>query len=78
MNGFHPPPHHHPLSTGSNPPISSHSSCMHALPPCSSSLSVSLSPFSSPFSEAGDMQALANLNAFAKQYLRLHASQCWF
>lgn len=46
---------------------------------CASSLlTVALSPFPSPFSEAGDMQALANLNTVAKQYLRLHESQCWF
>lgn len=36
------------------------------------------SPFPSTFSEAGDMQALANLNTVAKQNLRLHAPQCWF
>ncbi len=37
-------------------------------------LAVPLS-LSSPFSGSGDIQALANLNTFAKQYLRLHVSQ---
>lgn len=45
--------------------------------PSVSSLSLPASPLL-PFSEVGDMQALANLNMVAKQYLRLHASQCWF
>lgn len=66
-----------------HPPLHLISLLLYACPPSLQRLSLSPPlppppPLPSPFSEAGDMQALANLNAFAKQYLRLRASQCWF
>lgn len=75
MNGFHPLHNTSTLSVLAPTPQSPFISLLlYACPP---SLQL-LSPFPSPIGEAGDMQALANLNGFAKQYLRLHVSQCWF
>lgn len=83
MNSFQ-PLRKNPLNLSSSPRAH-----MHALPP--RRLTATPPPpqsthpplpsfflFPSPFSEEGDTQALANLKGFQKQYLRSHASHCWF